>query len=104
MKAGWVYGVVFALTLTGLFTGTVLRAEIVSTQLRIADFSDTFADGGGTFDNGASEVGMWANNGAKHIAAWRNLTTTGAAGGVQRSLQVGDVFTVTVNATRSRVF
>ena len=101
MKAGWVYGVVIALTSTGLFSGNVLRAEIVSTQFRIADFSNTFADGGGTFDSGASEVGMWANNGNKHIAAWRDLTTTGAAGGVQRSLQVGDVFTVTVNATRA---
>lgn len=62
----------------------------------------TFNDGGGVFDNGTTELGMWANNsGNKQVVAWRNFTTNGLIGGTASTMNVGDSFTITVNATQA---
>ena len=64
-------------------------------------FSSIFTSGtAGAFNNGAAEVGMYANTaGNKEVAAWRNLLTGGSGTGSARDLQVGDVFTITVYAS-----
>ena len=64
-------------------------------------FSSIFTSGtAGAFNNGAAEVGMYANtSGNKEVAAWRNLLTGGSGTGSARDLQVGDVFTITVYAS-----
>ena len=73
----------------------------VTYAMQDANFPTQFNSGGDFFNNGSTELGMWANSGAKHTAGWQNFTTTGAAGGTARSLQVGDIFTTTVSATRA---
>jgi autotransporter-associated beta strand protein len=64
-------------------------------------FSSIFTSGtAGAFNNGATEVGMYANtSGNKEVAVWRNLLTGGSGTGSARDLQVGDVFTITVYAS-----
>lgn len=44
---------------------------------------------------------MWANTGNKNTAAWRPFKTAGDNTGSNRTLQVGDVFKITVAATRA---
>jgi len=63
---------------------------------------DKFTDGGDIFNNASgAELGMWANSGGtnKQVVAWRALKTAGDNSGSNRSLQVGDVFSITVSAT-----
>jgi len=70
----------------------------VTYNQRIAYYS-TWGDGGGAFDNGADEVGMYANFSAKQTAAWRYFKTAGNVnhgGGTDRALRHGDEFTITV--------
>ena len=58
----------------------------------------------GTYNNGASEIGQYANTGSSGntpgAAAFQTLTTTGnGTTGTVRALQVGDTFTITANAS-----
>ncbi|MCO5062309.1 MAG: choice-of-anchor D domain-containing protein [Kiritimatiellae bacterium] len=55
-----------------------------------------FTDGGDIFNEGATNIGMWANTGNKQVVAWRNFRTDGSGGGDLRDLQPGDRFRVTV--------
>ena len=73
----------------------------VTYAMQDANFPIQFNNGGDFFNNGSTELGMWANAGAKQTVGWQNFTTTGAAGGTARNLQVGDVFITTVSATRA---
>ena len=73
----------------------------VTYTLQDANFPTQFNSGGDFFNNGSTELGMWANNGSKQTVGWENFSTTGAAGGAARNLQVGDIFTITVSATRA---
>ena len=73
----------------------------VTYTMQDANFPTQFNNGGDFFNNGSTELGMWANSGSKQTAGWQNFTTTGAAGGTARNLQVGDIFTITVAATRA---
>ncbi|MEI8273464.1 MAG: autotransporter-associated beta strand repeat-containing protein [Paludibacter sp.] len=64
----------------------------------------TFYDaspGAGSFANsGTAELGMYANtNGNKQSVVWRNFKTAGDNTGSTRSLQVGDIVTMSVYAT-----
>ena len=61
----------------------------------------TFTSGGNVFANaGTAELGMWANSsGNKQAVAWRKFKTAGDNTGNDRSLQPGDVVTITVSAT-----
>lgn len=65
-----------------------------------SSFPTQFNSGGDFFNNGATELGMWANSGAKQTVGWANLGTSGLTG-TARNLQIGDVFTITVAATRA---
>ena len=77
------------------------RAQTTNTLvMQDANFATQFNSGGDFFNNGSTELGMWANSGSKQTAGWANFGTSGF-GGTARSLQVGDVFTITVAATRA---
>jgi autotransporter-associated beta strand protein len=73
----------------------------VTYTMQDANFPTQVNNGGDFFNNGGAELGMWANTGSKQTVGWQNFTTTGAAGGTARNLQVGDIFTTTVAATRA---
>ena len=64
-------------------------------------YYDKFTDGGDIYNNASgAQLGMWANSGSnKRVVAWRALKTAGDNTGSNRSLQVGDVFSITVSAT-----
>jgi autotransporter-associated beta strand protein len=74
-------------------------------SMRVASFPTTFFSGGGIFNQGTDELGMYANVGgtSKQAVAWSNFGTSGlnGSGASLRSLQVGDVFKITVSATRA---
>lgn len=59
-----------------------------------------YTSGGDIFQNN-EELGMWANTGDEQVVAWRNLQTAGDNSGTIRSLQVGDVFTISVEAAHA---
>ena len=92
---GMPLGIAASMTLVAHSQTTVTYA------MQDANFPTQFNSGGDFFNNGSTELGMWANFGAKQTAGWQNFTTTGAAGGAARNLQVGDIFTITVAATRA---
>ncbi len=74
----------------------------VTYTLGNTNYYTTYASGGGIFPNsGTSELGMWANTGVEQVVAWRNLQTAGDNSGTIRSLQVGDVFTISVYAAHA---
>ena len=60
-----------------------------------------FTSGGSAFSNaGGAELGMWANSsGSKQVVVWRKFKTAGDNTGNDRSLQPGDIVTITVSAT-----
>lgn len=70
---------------------------------QVGNYNASFDDGGGAFNQGSTEVGMFANVNAtaKQTVRWRNLRTASGSGGSNRDLQVGDVFKITVSATRA---
>jgi len=72
---------------------------------RVANYDAFFSDGGGNFDDGTEQFGMWANIGgtAKQSVAWRNFTEDGTTTGTPSTMAVGDSFTITVSATRAYV-
>ena len=76
------------------------QAATVTLTMQDASFPTQVNNGGDFFNNGSTELGMWANTGSKQTAGWANLGTSGF-GGTARNLQVGDVFTITVAATRA---
>ena len=77
------------------------RGATVVYTIQDAYYTSQFNSGGDFFNNGGAELGMWANNGNKQTVGWRNFKTDGTGGGSDRSLQVGDVFKITVAATRA---
>jgi len=76
-----------------------VHGETVTYVQQIGNLVATFGDGGGSFNDGATRFGMYANFNGKPSVAWRDLKTAGDNGGSARSLQVGDLFTLTVNST-----
>jgi autotransporter-associated beta strand protein len=58
-----------------------------------------FTDGGDVFNNGTTNLGMWANTGNERVVAWRNFRTSGNGGGDARELQPGDRFRIAVFGT-----
>jgi fibronectin-binding autotransporter adhesin len=94
-----------ALCFLAIFSGLVIPKSHAQTTvtypMQDANFPTQFNSGGDFFNNGSTELGMWANSGAKQTVGWENFTTMGAAGGTARNLQVGDVFITTVSATRA---
>ena len=94
-----------AVCFLAIFVGLLIPKSHAQTPvtytMQDANFPTQVNNGGDFYNNGATELGMWANTGAKQTVGWQNFTTTGAAGGTARNLQVGDVFITTVYATRA---
>jgi len=91
------YIILFTLLLTGSLTAQV----IIPYPQQTANYDAFFGDGGGNYDSGATELGMWANFDAKQSVAWRNFTEDGTTAGSAYTLGVGDSFTITVSATQA---
>ncbi|MEI7724795.1 MAG: T9SS type A sorting domain-containing protein [Bacteroidota bacterium] len=85
-----------------LFWGMVKAQTTVTYVMQDANFPTQFNDGGDFFNQGSSELGMWANTGSKNTVAWRTFKIAGDNTGSNRALQVGDVFKITVYCTRAR--
>ena len=94
-----------AVCFLAIFSGFIISKSHAQTTvtytMQDANFPTQFNSGGDFFNNGGTELGMWANSNAKQTVGWQNFTTTGAVGGTARNLQVGDVFITTVAATRA---
>lgn len=80
---------------------TIFSQTTVSYLQQVANYETFFTDGGGNFDNGAAEFGMWANGGNTKSVAWRHFTESGDIAGTQSAMVVGDSFTITISATRA---
>jgi autotransporter-associated beta strand protein len=93
--------VCFLAIFVGLLIPKSHAQTTVNYTMQDANFPTQFNSGGDFFNNGSTELGMWANSNAKQTVGWQNFTTTGAVGGTARNLQVGDVFITTVAATRA---
>lgn len=91
----------FCVFLFGIF-GVSWGQVTVTYDQRIAHYNagTVFTLGtAGAFNQGTSQVGMFANGGAtKQVVAWRTLKTAGDNTGSNRSLQVGDEFRISVSA------
>lgn len=69
---------------------------------QVANYDATFNDAGGNFDNGADQIGLWANgNGLKESVVWKNFTEDGTPTGTPSIMALGDIFKITLNATRA---
>lgn len=86
---------------TFLSTSISWGQTTVTYVMQDANFPTQVNDGGDFYNNGATELGMWANSGNKNTVAWRTFKTAGDNTGTNRALQVGDVFVITVAATRA---
>ncbi|MDR6966765.1 autotransporter-associated beta strand protein [Flavobacterium arsenatis] len=87
-----------------LFPEGLVAQTAVTYQMQTSRFSTVapYTSGGGIYNPTADELGMWANFGDKHIAAWRTFKTAGDDSGSNRPLQVGDEFKITVNSRHVR--
>ncbi len=79
------------------------QTTVTYTQ-QVANYYATWTTGtAGSFNQGANQVGMFANGaGTKQVVRWRKFRTDGSGASTSdRSLQVGDQFVVTISATRA---
>ena len=58
-------------------------------------------DGGGFFDQGTDQVGLWANQGNKQSLVFRAFDSNGDGSGDAVTMDAGDSFTITLSATRA---
>jgi hypothetical protein len=78
------------------------QASSLGIIMQDAYFSTQFNSGGDFFNQGSTELAMWANQNANQTVAWRDFKTTGDnSGATARSLQIGDEFSITVSCTRA---
>ncbi|RYY41449.1 MAG: T9SS type A sorting domain-containing protein [Chitinophagaceae bacterium] len=93
------------LALAGLCLQLSANAQVTLTYpQRSANYYGNFTTGtAGSFDQDSYQLGMYANGGGtKQVVRWRKFRTDASgASGSDRALQVGDVFTVTLSATRA---
>ena len=92
----------YLLTMLSLVFCFAIQAQttIAYTQQN-SSYNATFtADGtAGTFDNGANELGMYANgSGAKQVVSWKNFTDDGSTAGSATTMKVGDIFKISLAA------
>lgn len=89
------------LLLALIITGSLYAQTTIPYPQQTVNYYAAFEDGGGSYDNGATELGMWANFDAKQSVRWRNFTEDGTTGGTPSTMSVGDTFTTTVSATQA---
>jgi autotransporter-associated beta strand protein len=95
------YKVMFLLLAFVMVRGLLIAQTTVTYVMQDANFPTQFNDGGDFFNNGGAELGMWANSGNKKTVGWRTFKTAGDNTGSNRALQVGDIFKITISATRA---
>ncbi|MFN5209970.1 MAG: autotransporter-associated beta strand repeat-containing protein [Bacteroidota bacterium] len=93
-----------------VFAGIILSCQSLFSQTTVTytqqtgNYYSTWTTGtAGAFNQGANQVGMYANGGGtKQVVSWRKFRTdaSGSSTG-DRALQVGDQFVVTLSATRA---
>jgi autotransporter-associated beta strand protein len=77
----------------------IAQTSVAYSMNNIGAYSIASTGSSGVFTNG-SQLGMYSNGGGtKNVVCFRDFKTGGNNTGSQRALQVGDVFTLTVNAT-----
>lgn len=91
--------ILLAAILAACAGGRAVAQTTVTYTQQVGNLAATFGDGGGSFNDGGTRFGMFANFSAKQAAAWRDLKTAGDNTGSARSLQVGDRFTIGLDAT-----
>lgn len=74
-------------------------AATVNYTMQTTNFNSSQSSGGGFkgfYNNGASEIGVYANSASDaSFAAFQTFTTNGTGSGIARALQPGDTFTLT---------
>ena len=67
------------------------RAQTTNTLvMQDANFATQFNSGGDFFNNGSTELGMWANSGSKQTAGWANFGTSGFGGTARQNHHASD--------------
>ena len=97
---------IFALIAPSLLTCIWPQAAHAGTSVSYTqqqiDYPTAFTDNGGVYNPNGTQLGMWAHGGGnKQSVVWRTFKTAGDNTGSARTLQVGDVFTIGVSATRA---
>ena len=87
----------YFLTMLSLVFCFVINAQTtVSYTQQTSSYDATFTDGtAGVFNNIDTEIGMYANAGAKQVAAWKNFTDDA---GNTTTMKVGDIFKISLSA------
>ncbi|MBG7611290.1 hypothetical protein IU405_03420, partial [Polaribacter sp. BAL334] len=91
----------YFLTMLSLLFCYVLQAQVtVSYQQQTANYDATFTVGvAGAFNNGGTEIGMYANGGGtKEVVLWKNFTDDGTTTGNPTTMNVGDTFKISLQA------
>lgn len=90
----------YLLTMLSLvFCFAIQGQTIINYTQQTSSYDATFADGtAGVFNNGITEVGMYANGGAKQVATWKNFTDDGTTSGNASTMNVGDIFKISLSA------
>ncbi len=92
---------IYLLSISLFITASLHAQTTVQYTQQAANYTAFFTDGGGNYDNGATEFGMWANFDAKQSVAWRNFTEDATTSGNLTTMAIGDSFTITVSATQA---
>lgn len=79
---------------------TINYAQTISLPHRQANYT-VVTDGGGTFDQGTDQLGMWANGGNKQSLVFRAFDSDGDGSGTAVTMDAGDSFKITVAAKRA---
>ncbi|MFN5794227.1 MAG: autotransporter-associated beta strand repeat-containing protein, partial [Bacteroidota bacterium] len=95
----------FVLALSLVFIGFYASAQTTVTYpQQTGNYYSNWTTGtAGAFNQGANQVGMFANGGGtKQVVSWRKFRTDASGSATSdRALQVGDQFVVTISATRA---
>ena len=76
-------------------------AQVTTNYPQRASHYTSVTDGGGLFDEGTDQVGLWANQGNKQSLVFRSFDSNGDGSGDAVTMDAGDSFTITLSATRA---
>jgi autotransporter-associated beta strand protein len=96
----WRHGACALTAALFLYFASSASGAIVNYTQRTGYFSATWTQSGGLYDQGTTEVGMWASSASGFSVGWRPFRVSDGTGGSQRELQVGDRFRISVYGHR----
>ena len=77
-------------------------AQVTTNYPQRASHYTSVTDGGGLFDEGTDQVGLWANQAPnKQSLVFRSFDSNGDGSGDAVTMDAGDSFTITLSATRA---